>query len=64
MGGLGDRLRPLGPIMDPQFRLNDRDLVSDRPGWLFAHATLNGRRRGAKVIGTHVRRQPLGSLQG
>ncbi len=40
-------LRASGHLSDPEARLHERDLVSDRPGRVFDHAAPQGGRRGA-----------------
>lgn len=42
-------LRPAGRLLNPDARLHDRDLKSDRPGRLFARAPAGAARRGAAV---------------
>jgi len=44
---LGGPLRLVGRTLDPQARLHERDLVSDRPGRIFNSARLSGKRRGS-----------------
>ena len=41
------RLRASGQMVNPDARLHERDLVSDRPGRVFDHAAPPGGRRGA-----------------
>lgn len=40
-------LRLIGRLADPNARLHDRDLKSDRPGRVFDHAPASGQRRGS-----------------
>jgi len=52
-------LRLAGRLTDPAARLHDRDFKSDRPGRVFDHAPVPGRRRGAVAHhGTGGERRP------
>jgi len=52
-------LRAVGRLTDPQARLHDRDLKSDKPGRVFDHAPTQGTRRGATARhGTGGERRP------
>jgi protein required for attachment to host cells len=45
--GLKSPLRAVGQLLNPDARLHDRDLKSDRPGRVFTSATTRSGRRGA-----------------
>lgn len=45
--GPRSRLRAVGQLANPDARLHDRDLKSDRPGRIFTSATTGSGRRGA-----------------
>ena len=46
---LAGRLMPAGELMNPQARLHERDLGTERPGRVFNFAAVAGRRRGASL---------------
>jgi protein required for attachment to host cells len=56
---LEDELQVSGQLIDPLAHLHDRDFKSDRPGRMFDHGPLSGRRRGATAHhGTGGERHP------